>query len=60
MANEALPKEITDAVMKGYDVRITREVKDGLVMAKIVYEKYAGAARQVIGRAEELPKTAKH
>lgn len=56
MANEALPKEITDAVMKGYDVRITREVKDGLVMAKIIYEKYAGASRSVIGRAEELKK----
>ena len=56
MANETLPKEITDAVMKGYDVRITREVKDGLVMAKIIYEKYAGASRSVIGRAEELKK----
>ena len=60
MANEALPKEITDAVMKGYDVRITREVKDGLVMAKIIYEKYAGASRSVIGRADELPKAGKH
>ena len=60
MANEALPKEITDAVMKGYDVRITREIKDGLVMAKIMYEKYAGTSRSVIGRAEELPKAGKH
>ena len=56
MANEALPKEITDAILKGYDVRITREVKDGLVIAKIIYEKYAGASRNVICRAEEMPK----
>ena len=60
MENERLPKEITDALMQGYDVRIVREVKDGLVMAKIIYHKYTGASRKVIGREEDLKKPAKH
>lgn len=60
MENETLPKEIADALLKGYDVRIVREVKDGLVMAKIIYEKHAGASRKIIGRADELIKNKKH
>jgi len=56
MASENLPKEITDALLNGYDVRITREIKDGIVMAKIIYEKYSGASRSVIGREDELVK----
>lgn len=56
MASEELPKEITDALLQGYDVRIVREVKEGLVMAKIIFLKYTGASRKVIGREEELKK----
>lgn len=56
MASDELPKEITDALLQGYDVRIVREVKDGIVMAKIIYYKYQGATRKVIGREEELKK----
>lgn len=56
MGNNAAPKEmncdlpspIVDALLNGYDIRITREVKDGIVMAKIIYEKYAGSSRKVI------------
>ena len=56
MGNSGAPKEIStdlpapivDALLNGYDIRITREVKDGLVMAKVIYEKYAGASRKVL------------
>ena len=51
-----LPAPIVDALMQGYDIRIVREVKEGLVMAKIIYYKYTGASRKVIGREEELKK----
>ena len=46
--NTDLPAPIVDALLNGYDIRITREVKDGLVMAKVIYEKYAGASRKVL------------
>lgn len=55
-----LPKEMMEALLQGYDIRITKEVKDGIVMAKVIYEKYSGANRYVMGRAEELLKKGKH
>lgn len=34
-----LPQEIKDAVLQGYDVYITRSVRDGVVSAKISFHK---------------------
>lgn len=34
-----LPQEIKDAVMDGYDVYITKSVRDGVVSAKITFHK---------------------
>ena len=52
--SNAFPPEIVDAIIKGYDVRLTREVKDGIAYIKVVYTKYAGASRMAVGRAEDL------
>ena len=35
----ALPQEIKDAVLNGYDVYITKSVRDGVVSAKITFHK---------------------
>ena len=34
-----LPQEIKDAVLQGYDVYITKSVRDGVVSAKITFHK---------------------
>ena len=57
--SDAFPTEVVDAIMKGYDVRLTREVKDGIVYIKVVYTKYAGASRTVVGRIDDLKDTQK-
>lgn len=35
----ALPQEIKDAVLAGYDVYITKSVKDGVASAKITFHR---------------------
>jgi len=34
-----LPQEIKDAVLEGYDVYITKSVKDGIASAKITFHR---------------------
>lgn len=53
---DALPKEIQEAIMNGYNVMIQRTVKDGIVSAKITYYKYSSVSRIPLCREEELRK----
>ena len=48
-----LPQEIKDAVLQGYDVYITREVKEGIVSAKITFHKVHVAGRERIATQEK-------
>lgn len=41
-----LPQEIKDAILQGYDVYITRQVRDGVIAAKITFHKVRVAGTQ--------------
>lgn len=41
-----LPQEIKDAILQGYDVYITRQVREGVVSAKITFHKVRVAGTQ--------------
>ena len=41
-----LPQEIKDAILRGYDIYITRQVKNGVVSAKITFHKICSAVTQ--------------
>lgn len=43
-----LPQEIKDAILQGYDVYITRQVRDGVVSAKITFHKVRVAGTQML------------
>lgn len=47
-----LPEEIKNAVLNGYDVYITKSVRDGVVSAKITFHKVkvAGTERLDTGK----------
>lgn len=51
---EKLPESIREAILNGYNVMIRRDVKDGVVSAKVTYFKYSSASRIPICREEEL------
>ena len=54
--SEELPKDIRDAILNGYNVMIRRDVKDGIVSAKVTYYKYASSNKIPICREEDLMK----
>lgn len=43
-----LPQEIKDAILQGYDVYITRQVREGVVSAKITFHKVRVAGTQTL------------
>ena len=47
---------IKKAILDGYNILIKREVKDGMVYAKMVFYKYDSNESVPIGREEELGK----
>lgn len=53
---DALPTEIREAILNGYNVMIQRAVKDGIVSAKITYYKYASGTKVPLCREEDLRK----
>lgn len=44
----SLPKEIIDALLQDYDVYIKKEVKDGVISAKVTFHKVRFAGREFI------------
>lgn len=53
---EDLPGCIKDAVLDGYTVVIRREVKDGVVSAKVTYYKYASCNKFFVGLERDVMK----
>ena len=51
-----LPACIKDAIADGYTVMIRREVKDGVVSAKVTYYKYASCNKFFVGLEREVLK----
>lgn len=50
-----LPEGIRQAILDGYDVLITREVKNGAVMAKISYHRVRVAGREILQASTATP-----
>ena len=50
-----LPEGIRQAILDGYDVLITREVKNGVVMAKISYHRVRVAGREILQASTATP-----
>lgn len=48
-----LPQEIKDAILQGYDVYITKSVREGVVSAKITFHRVKVAGMQRLG--DEMP-----
>ena len=44
-----LPQEIKDAILQGYDVYITKSVREGVVSAKITFHRVKVAGVQRLG-----------
>ena len=57
MASEEItqfPKEIMELLLDGYDVTLKKDVKDGIVMAKVMAQKPRVWKRYVMGAEKDL------
>ena len=48
-----LPEEIKKAVMDGYDVYITKSVRDGVISAKVTFHKVRTAGTEKLGTVKQ-------
>ena len=48
-----LPEEIKKAVLSGYDIYITKAVRDGEIYAKVTFHRVKTAGKERLGKVEE-------